>query len=305
MHGRALVLGAGGHAAIAWELGVLAGLADGDAPAHDADLVIGTSAGSIVGALITSGVPLDDLFRRHVDPARPNGESAPAIDFVQWRADFMRAREGSDEAAAVLKRFGILARQVPTATRPARRRTIAARLPSPAWPTTRDLRIVAADVDSGERRVFDRTSGVDLVDAAAASCAVPGIWPTVALGGREYMDGGVYSIDNADLAIGYARVLILTLPARVPALCVQSLETAVEQLRRHGAQVDIVHPDEATLKTFAAVGGNLLDPAVREPAARAGREQGRWLSQSGLGARGLLTLRLKPSRRSQQAPSPK
>jgi NTE family protein len=282
MHGRALVLGAG-HAGIAWELGVLSGLADAGAPVHDADLVIGTSAGSIVGALITSGVSLDDLFQRHVDPARQTGESAPAIDFVQWRADFMRAREGSDEAAAVVKRFGVLARQVPTTTRDVRRRTIAARLPSSAWPPTRDLRIVAADVESGERRVFDRTSGVDLVDAIAASCAVPGIWPTVAVDGREYMDGGVYSIDNADLAIGCARVLILTLQARVPALCVQSLESAVEQLRQNGAQVEIVHPDEATLKAFGAVGGNLLDPAVREPAARAGREQGRRLSQSGPG----------------------
>jgi NTE family protein len=281
MHGRALVLGAGGHAGIAWELGVLSGLADAGAPVHDADLVIGTSAGSIVGALITSGVSLDDLFQRHVDPARQTGESAPAIDFVQWRADFMRAREGSDEAAAVVKRFGVLARQVPTTTRDVRRRTIAARLPSSAWPPTRDLRIVAADVESGERRVFDRTSGVDLVDAIAASCAVPGIWPTVAVDGREYMDGGVYSIDNADLAIGCARVLILTLQARVPALCVQSLESAVEQLRQNGAQVEIVHTDEATLKAFGAVGGNLLDPAVREPAARAGREQGRRLSQSG------------------------
>jgi NTE family protein len=281
MHERALVLGAGGHAGIAWELGVLTGLADAGAPADDADLVIGTSAGSVVGALITSGVPIDDLFEGHVDPARQTGESAPAVDFVQWRADFMRARDGSDEATAVVKRFGVLARQVPATTRDARRRTIAARLPSSAWPTTRDLRIVAADVESGERRVFDRTSGVDLVDAVAASCAVPGIWPTVAVDGREYMDGGVYSIDNADLAIGCARVLILTLRARVPALCVQSLESAVERLRQHGAQVEIVHPDEATLEAFAAVGENLLDPAVREPAARAGREQGRRLSQSG------------------------
>jgi NTE family protein len=280
MHGRAVVLGAGGHAGIAWELGVLAGLADGDAPAHDADLVIGTSAGSIVGALITSGVPLDDLFQQYVDPAHHTGESAPAIDFVQWRADFMRAREGSDQAAEVVKRFGALARQVPTATRDARRRAIAARLPSQAWPANRDLRIVAADVESGERRVFDRTSGVDLVDAVAASCAVPGIWPTVAISGREYMDGGVYSIDNADLAIGCARVLVLTLEPRVPALCVQSLDAALDALRRSGARVDLVHPDEATLKTFAAVGGNVLDPAVRVPAARAGRDQGRQIAHS-------------------------
>jgi len=277
---RALVLGAGGHAGIAWEMGVLAGLADAGAPAHDAGLVIGTSAGSLVGAQIASGAALDDFFERLVDPARETSESAPAIDFVQWRSDFMRAREGPDDATSVLKRFGTLARQVPPTTRDARRRTIANRLASLSWPTTADLRIVAVDVESGERCVFDRASGVDLVDAVAASCAVPGIWPTVAAGGREYMDGGIYSIDNADLAIGCDHVTILTLPARVPALCVQSLDAALEQLRRSGAQVDVVHPDEATLKAFAAVGGNVLDPAVRVPAARAGRDQGRQIAHS-------------------------
>ena len=271
---HALVLGAGGHAAIAWELGVLAGMADAGIDICDADVIVGTSAGSLVGVQITSDLTLEELYQRQTDPHLQTQESQPPIDFTRWRADVMRVKEGPGDAIAVLKRFGALALQMPADAQGARRNMIAARLPSHTWPERR-LLIVAVDVESGERRAFDRSSGVDLVDAVTASGAVPGIWPAVALGGRRFMDGGVYSIDNADLAVGCDRVLILTLPARVPPLCVASLDAAVDTLRRSGAGVDVVHPDEASQAAFASVGGNLLDPSVREAAARAGREQGR------------------------------
>ncbi len=277
---HALVLGAGGHAAIAWELGVLAGMADAGVDICDADVIVGTSAGSLVGVQITSDLTLEELFQRQTDPHLQTKESSPPVDFTRWRADVMRVKEGPGDAIAVLKRFGALALQMPADAQGARRNMIAARLPSHTWPERR-LLIVAVDVESGERRAFDRSSGVDLVDAVTASGAVPGIWPAVALGGRRYMDGGVYSIDNADLAVGCDRVLILTLPARVPPLCVASLDAAVDTLRRSGAGVDVVHPDEASQAAFASVGGNLLDPSVREAAARAGREQGQRVAIAG------------------------
>ena len=271
---RALVLGAGGHAATAWELGIIAGMADAGSKIRDADLIIGTSAGSRVGAQITSDLKLEELFQRQVDPSLQSNEPAPPVDFTRWRADFVRAREGSTDAVATLQRFGRLALQVSSDLQVMRRNLIAAALPSHTWPEHR-LLIVAVDVETGERRTFDRSSGVDLIDAVAASGAVPGIWPPVIIEGRRYMDGGVYSIDNADLAVGCDHVLILTLPARVPPLCVASLDAAVDALRRSGTEVDIVHPDEMSQAAFASVGGNLLDPSVREAAARAGREQGR------------------------------
>jgi NTE family protein len=89
------------------------------------------------------------------------------------------------------------------------------------------------------------------------------------------MDGGVYSTDNADLAVGIERVLVLVLRPRQPRLALVALDDALEKLRREGSQVEVVHPDEASEAAFASVGGNLLDPSVREKAARAGREQGR------------------------------
>lgn len=271
---RALVLGAGGHAATAWELGVIAGLADAGVNVRDSDLIVGTSAGARVGAQITSHLTLEELFERQVDPNLQTKETAPPVDFTQWRADFVRVREGAGDSVSVLKRFGTLALQKSAGSQEVRRKMIASALPAHTWPERR-LLIVAVDVESGERRAFDRSSGVDLIDAVAGSGAVPGIWPAVELDGRKYMDGGLYSIDNADLAEGCEHVLILTLPARVPPLCIASLDSAVNTLRRSGARVDVVHPDEASQAAFASAGGNLLDPSVREAAARAGREQGR------------------------------
>jgi len=273
MEKKALILGAGGHAATAWEIGFIAGMADAGVDVRDADLIVGTSAGARVGVQVRSHLTLEELFQRQVDPHLQTKEPPPPVDFTQWRADFMRAKEGLGDAISVLKRFGALALRPPVGSQDTRRSMIATALPMQIWPER--LLIVAVDVESGERRAFDHSSGVDLIDAVAASGAVPGIWPAVELRGRKYMDGGLYSIDNADLAVGCEHVLILTLPARVPPLCIATLDAAVSTLRRRGARVDVVHPDEASQAAFASVGGNLLDPSVREAAARAGREQGR------------------------------
>ena len=277
---QGLVLGAGGHAAIAWEIGVITGMAEVGVDVHKAEVIVGTSAGARVAAQITSSLTLEELFQRQVDPSLQAKESAPRIDFAHWRAEFMRAKEGTGDAVAALKRFGALALQTPTDLLETRRSMVAANLPSQTWPE-RGLLIVAVDVETGERCAFDRSSRVDLVDAVAASGAVPGIWPPVAIHDRRFMDGGVYSIDNADLAVGCDHVLIITLPARVPPLCVASLDEAVDMLKRGGARVDVIHPDEASQAAFAAVGGNLLDPSVRAPAACAGRDQGRRLAMLG------------------------
>jgi NTE family protein len=273
------VLGAGGNAAIAWEIGIIAGLADAGIDVRDADVLIGTSAGSIVATLLASGLPLEHLFAAQFDPAKQPDETAPRTDFAKWRADLLRAKATAADGREFLRRVGALAsaREEHRPLKADRQRIIASRLAIRTWPDTRVL-IVAVDAESGERCVFDRTSGAPLVDAVAASCAVAGIWPAVEIDGRRYIDGGFYSIDNADLAAGYDGVLIVTLPARVPPLCILSLDEAVRGLRDGGARVAIVHPDEPTQAAFASVGGNLLDPAVRTPAARAGREQGRVLA---------------------------
>jgi NTE family protein len=271
---RALVLGAGGNAAIAWEIGVIVGMAEAGIHVRDADVFVGTSAGSVVAAQLTSGLSLEELFQRQVDPALQVNEPAPTVDFKRWRADLVRAKESAGSTVEFLRRVGSLDLAETAVSHIERRKVIASRLSGHTWPKER-LLITAVDADSGERRVFERHCGVELIDAVAASCAVAGIWPAVPIGGRRYIDGGFYSIDNADLALGCDRVLILSFAARVPPLCVASLDAAVEILHRAGARVEVMHPDKASEAAFASVGGNLLDPSVRAKAAHAGREQGR------------------------------
>ena len=85
---------------------------------------------------------------------------------------------------------------------------IGSRLVSTEWPE-RPLVVTAVDTETGEFTTFDRDSGVPLVSAVAASCAVPGVYPPVTIDGRRYMDGGMRSAANADLAQGYDRLVVL------------------------------------------------------------------------------------------------
>jgi NTE family protein len=111
---------------------------------------------------------------------------------------------------------------------------------------------------------------VALVDAVAASCAVPGVWPPVAIGDRRYMDGGTRSMTNADLAAGAARVLIVVPAlADAPALWGASLADEIAVLAP--APVVVVHADQASVDAF---GTNALSPSTRAAAARSGRAVG-------------------------------
>jgi len=269
--GRALVLGGGGVAGIAWITGLLAGLADAGQDVTGADLVIGTSAGAAAAAQLGSGLPLDDLYARQVDPALQSREIAAEIDWAKFAEDLAPYMAKAGTLEGQQRQFGVFALAATTVPEADRLAVIASRLPSHDWPA-RDIRLVAVDCETGSTAVFSKASGVSLIDAVAASCAVPGIWPPVTIGGSRYMDGGIRSADNADLATGASEILVVSplgmdspLPTSMP------LREVVASLRATGAQVRVIEPDEAS-KT--AIGANALDPATRVPAARAGRAQG-------------------------------
>jgi len=151
-----------------------------------------------------------------------------------------------------------------------RRSVVANRLPADAWPD-RLIRITAVDTETGETSIFDRHSGTHLVDAVAASCAVPGVWPPVTIDGHRYMDGGVRSADNADLAQGYARIVILSPNGlRADEVVAFPLQEQLDVLKIAGAKTYVVEPDN-TSRT--AIGINPLLPETRKPAAEAGRAQ--------------------------------
>jgi NTE family protein len=268
---RALVLGGGGVAGIAWMTGLLAGLADAGQDVTGADLVIGTSAGANVAAQLGSGLPLEELFARQVDPALQSRELMAVVNWEKFAADVEPYLDGTSTPAERLRQFGRFALDADTPPEPDRIAVIESRLPSREWPLT-PVRLTAVDCVSGELAVFDAASGVSLVDAVAASSAVPGIWPPVTIEGRRYMDGGIRSADNADLAAGAARVVVISplgldspIPAPLP------LREVLAGLKDGGAAVTLISPDEASA---AAIGPNALDPATRAPAATAGRAQG-------------------------------
>jgi NTE family protein len=266
--GHALVLGGGGLAGIAWEIGLLAGLEEAGLRLRGADLVVGTSAGSAVAAQLASGLPLTELLARQVDPAKQAPEIPADIDPEKMAALFGQDQELPLDRAALRTQICRIALLTETVAEADRRRVIEARVPVDAWPDGQRLLIVAVDANTGEDRVFDRDSGVSLVDAVAASCAVPGVWPPVTIGGTRYVDGGVRSAENADLAAGHEVVLVLQ-AMELPG--VPDLDEQVESLRSQGSTVLVVKPDEDVL---AAMGTNPLDPAIRTATAEAGRRQG-------------------------------
>lgn len=270
--GHALVLGGGGVAGIAWMTGLLLGLAEAGQDVAGASPVIGTSAGANVAAQLGSGLPLEELYARQVDPARQSRELMAVVDWAKLAADLEPYMAGASSLTERLRNFGRFALDADTVPEPDRIAVIESRLPSRDWPVT-PTKLTAIDCVSGELAVFDASSGVSLVDAVAASSAVPGIWPPVTIGGRRYMDGGVRSADNADLAAGHDRVIVISplgfdspLPAPLP------LREVLTGLKEGGATVTLITPDAAAV---AAISANALDPATREPAATAGRAQGR------------------------------
>lgn len=246
-------------------VGVLAGLADAGADVTDADQVVGTSAGSVAGALLLTAA--DSMWGRQIDPRLQAEEIFASVDLDDMTRQFAAVMAGAESEQGLRAAIGAMALSAQTVPEPERRAVIASRLPVSAFPAV--LRVTAVDASSGELVVFDSTSGVDLVDAVAASCAVPGIWPPVTIGGRRYVDGGARTALNADLAAGADAVLVLApmgLAGSGPLTA--GLDDALPLLGR----VVAIEPDEPSR---AAMGANPLDPATRAPAAEAGRVQGR------------------------------
>jgi NTE family protein len=134
------------------------------------------------------------------------------------------------------------------------------------WPATR-LITTAIDTADGSRIAFEAASGVPLVDAVAASTCLPLLLAPVSLLGRRYMDGGIGSPANADLAAGHEEVWIVS--PFGPA----SLDREVADLQRSGSTVHLIRPGLAAEVAFGP-GIGVLDPMRRSDAARAGFADG-------------------------------
>ncbi|GAA1953023.1 patatin-like phospholipase family protein [Microbacterium deminutum] len=260
---RALVLGGGGLTGIAWETGIMLGLERRGIRLRDADLIVGTSAGSAVAAQVTGPTPLEELYAAQIEG---RVDELPGRLGVSGLFRLIWALRGTKDEQRALAKVGGYALRTKTVPEPVRRAVIEQRLPVHTWPD-RALKIPAIDAVTGELVVFDRTSGVELTDAVAASCAIPMVWPPVTIGARRCIDGGIRSVANVDLAAGYDRVVVIT-----PGT--QGLRRgtpAAHQLAQIQADRSaLVSPDDPAR---TAMGRNALDPNARAAAARAGLEQ--------------------------------
>jgi NTE family protein len=282
---RALVLGGGGPVGIAWESGLVAGLAQGGVDLGQADFTMGTSAGSFVGARLALGADAatfaDAIIADRIpgEERRSANSGGPPPDLAPLMRLMGEAQGGLRNPAEVRQEIGAFALAAPTMAEDAFIETFGrsfASLPVDAWPE-RGFACTAVDAQTGAFQLWTKESGVGVVRAVASSCSVPGVYPPVTLNGRRYIDGGMRSSTNADMAAGHKLVLVVAvrlgsaggvLGERIAARFAEEVET----LKDGGATVVTITPDE---ESVAAFGTNLMDFRRRPDAARAGLAQGR------------------------------
>lgn len=277
---RALVLGGGGAAGNAWEIGLIAGLFAGGVDLTTADLIVGTSAGATAAAQLTGGPSPADLHAAILDEhwPVPTGPTpvphAAAQTYLDWSDAIIAA---SADASDMRRRLGEASISLSDRDADDQRRwreIVARRLPATSWPRQRVL-ITAIDADTGEPVAFDGDSGVDLVDAVAASTSTGfGMTGPYVIGGRRFLDGGYRRSENADLASGHDAVIVLA-PfggrSRMPAAWRMDLGTQKAELLAEGSAVLTLVPPPEVRDIFDA---NAADPANRRRAAEAGYASG-------------------------------
>lgn len=274
---RALVLGGGGSVGIAWETGLAAGLADEGIDLRHADKIVGTSAGSFVGAELASGRSPTDMRTRLIEGARAragqssSGASALPVPDLTKLMDFM-ARTPKSEAEALQLRAEIGAYALEAQTVPEEVCiSFFASVADVPWPASYSC--TAVDARDGRFVVLDQSHKIDLARGVASSCSVPGLFPPITINGRRYIDGGMRSATNFDLAEGYERVIaVAVIPPGAAAFMAARIDPELAQLRRSGSHVELITPDAASLDVF---GPNLMDASRQAVALEAGVKQGR------------------------------
>ena len=286
---RALVLGGGGPVGIAWEAGLLAGLAEGGVDAAAADFITGTSAGSVVGALVAMGRPPGDIAApiiAEADRPRPipqqvaeDRPGAPNMMVLMQKMQEVAAGvRDPEEVRREIGAFSLGARTVDEETFIGGFGRQLAEAKDGEWPG-HAYACTAVDCETGEFVVWNAAAKVPLSRAVASSCSVPGVFPAITINGRKYMDGGMRSATNADLAKDYDKALVVAVrmgSGELGERMMAPLERELKVIRDAGGAVELIVPDEACMKAF---GANLMNPRNRPPAAKAGLEQGRRIAK--------------------------
>lgn len=297
---RGLVIGGGAALGGAWAVGALCALneVEGYDAATSADLIVGTSAGSVLAAMVGCGVPLEEMRRRLSGRSAAELEGTEAVNPFDLN-DHVHLSLGSIPrpipapgnlllAARTLglrRRYTIMTTAAALAPRGRGSLQPVADLITEVagdrgWPQRPETWVVAMDFDSGKRVAFGRTGApvVPLADAVTASCAAPGYFPPVVIGGRRYVDGGAVSVTNADVVLRehLDEVLVLApmamferdhptgvvarLERRARRLWTRRLSIEISRLAATGTRVRVFAPGAEDLEVM---GGNVMDPTRR------------------------------------------
>ncbi len=285
---RALVLGGGGPVGIAWEAGLLAGLAEDGVALGQADFVLGTSAGSVVGALLAMGRDPRDIARQIIAEAdRPREipqqvaqERTGAPNMMVLLQKMQEAASGERDPQEVRREIGEFSRAAQTVDEASFLAGFGRQLAEAeegAWPG-HGYACTAVDTATGAFVIWNAESKVSLSRAVASSCSVPGVFPAITLNGRRYMDGGMRSATNADLAKGHKKTVVIAVRLAAGEFGDRMMAPVTREiavLTDAGGAVELIVPDEAST---AAFGMNLMNPKNRPAAAKAGLDQGRALA---------------------------
>jgi NTE family protein len=278
---------------VAWEFGLAAGLEQEGVRVADADLFVGTSAGSIVGAMLALGRPTDELLATQhaiANEAAPRGTTGGAYDLgalMQQMVKLYTSDAPPQQLRAEIGRFALDAKVPMTEEEWIATFQSSGMIAQGEWPA-KPYVCTAVDAETGEFVTWSKDSGVPLARAIASSCCVPGIFPPVTINGRRYVDGGMKSATNAELAAGDDRVIVVSVTAGMeraatafPAMAERAKKRMEEELAAitsKGGEVKMIAPDE---ESQAAFGTNLMDFSRRGEIADAGLRQGK-LEAAGL-----------------------
>jgi len=273
---RALVLGAGGPVGRTWQSGLIAGLIEREIDLGDASLIIGTSAGAIVGAQLALGLKFaaPSKFDFAGQPASASLSDVSGLLAAMGRA--MRSPEPEIERAKI-GAFAIEAQTISEEDSIAR--TAFAQIRGHSWPTR--FRATAVNARTGKLQVWDASSGATLERAVASSAAIPGVFPPITIKGERYIDGGVRSMLNADLATGYDIVIVVSCFAlegvgeiKNPDMATINAAQIAElgALRNATSTLAVIAPNEAFL-TLTHRGAAMLDGRLGPEAFRIGYAQ--------------------------------
>jgi len=274
---RALILSGGGPLAVAWECGLIAGLADAGVQIGEPDFILGTSAGAIVGAQLAGGRDPQAMVAAILDEARgiapPGAQPFDPAALMKLPELFAKAQSRPDDPAAARVEVGAYALAQPTESEDSSAARFAAMIGTHDWPE-RGFGCAVVDAEEGSAHILTRDCGGSIDRAVAASCSLPGISPPITIGGRRYIDGGFASAANVDLVEGYDEMIVAIFGPAGPRRDRISgrLDPQIARLRAAGVRVLVLWPDDACT---AAIGEQTMDVRRRPAVALSALVQGR------------------------------